>query len=143
MNDPQISNHSVLVVVLHDETRVWNIDDQDSKDALIITKTELENRHVRDAQHHGGHDSSKSDPEYFKSIAEALVDAREILLMGHGTGKANTMATFHEHVKSHNAQLAAKILAEVSADLPALSDGQIRKLGQEWFAAHRRGAANH
>jgi hypothetical protein len=143
MSDPQISNHSVLAVVLHDETRIWNMDGQDTKEALVVTKAELENRHVRQAQHHGGHESTKSDPGYFKDIAEMLADAREVLLMGHGTGKSNTMVAFHEHVKSHNGQLAAKILAELNADLPALSDGQIRKLGHDWLEAHRRGAANH
>ncbi len=143
MSDPRISNHSVLVVVLHDEARIWDVDAHDTKDALVITKTELENRHVREAQHHGGHESSKSDPAYFTEIAEAVADAREVLLMGHGTGKSNAMVTFHEHVKSHNSQLAGKVLAELNADLSALSDGQIRKLGLEWFEAHRGGAANH
>lgn len=143
MNDPRISNRSVLAVVLHDETRIWDVDAQDAKDAVVISKTEFENRHVREAQHHGGHESSKSDPAYFKNIAEALTEAREVILIGHGTGKANTMVAFHEHVKTHNTQLAAKILTELNADLPALTDGQIRKLGHDWFDAHRRGAAGH
>ena len=142
MSDSQIANHSVFAIVLHDETRIWNVDSED-KEFIVISKTEFENRHVREAQHHGGHETSKSDPAYFKNIAEALSEAREVLLLGHGTGKANTMVAFHEHVKSHNSGLAAKIVGEQNADLPALTEGQIRKLGHDWFVAHRKGAANH
>lgn len=142
MSDPRITNHSVIAVVLHDETRIWNVDSED-KEFIVVSKTEFENRHVREAQHHGGHETSKSDPAYFKNVAEVLGDAREVLLFGHGTGKANTMVAFHEHVKTHNSALAAKIVGEQNADLPALTEGQIRKLGQDWFVAHRKGAANH
>lgn len=142
MNDPRITNHSVIAVVLHDETRIWNVDSED-KEFIVVSKTEFENRHVREAQHHGGHETSKSDPAYFKNVAEALADAREVLLLGHGTGKANTMVAFREHVDSHNSGLAAKIVGQQNADLPALTEGQIRKLGHDWFVAHRKGAAGH
>ncbi len=143
MSDPLIDNHSILVAVFHNEARVWNVDDQDHKEPVVVSMTEGENRHVREAQHHGGHETSKSDPEFFKAIAEAIAHAREILLVGHGTGKANSMHVFHEHVKSHNAQVAAKILTELTADLPAMTNGQIKKLGHDWFIAHRKGAAGH
>jgi len=42
--------------------------------------------HVREAQHHDGHGTNQNSPVFSDSVADAVADASEIILVGHGTG---------------------------------------------------------
>lgn len=72
--------------------------------------------------------------EYWEAITEAVAPAGSILLVGHGTGKANAAQHWLDYVKRHRKDVASKVVADVVVDIDALDDRQILRLAQQYFA---------
>ena len=73
-------------------------------------------------------------PEYWDELAEALSPAGAILLLGHGKGKANASHHWVTYVEKHRKEVAAKIVADVRVDIDHLTDEQVLRLAQLYFA---------
>jgi hypothetical protein len=71
--------------------------------------------------------------EYWKDISDALAPAGAILLLGHGQGKANASSEFVAYAKEHRKDIAAKIVADVRADIDDLTNEQVLRLAQRYF----------
>ena len=132
----KLAHQTVVASVTKHETDIWLItDDKRSEPEVIMgALDEEEHRHVRRAQHHGNHETDSFDRDYYKEIAEALVDVKEVLFVGHGVGKANAAQELVKYLTDHAPQTAAKVLAILDADLGNVSQGQILKQAREWFA---------
>lgn len=112
------ARHVAIVVVTQNDTRVWQ------------------------AQHHRGHDTDHDDPVYFDSIAGALHGFDEILLIGHGHGKADHMRTFTRYVERKHPVVAKAIVGKVDCDVNALTEPQLLAESRAWFRTfHRTGIA--
>jgi hypothetical protein len=70
---------------------------------------------------------------YFKALAHALAPARGLLLVGHGKGKANFSHHFESFLEKHHRDVAAKIVANVRADIDDITDRQLLRLGEHHF----------
>jgi hypothetical protein len=70
---------------------------------------------------------------YFKALAHALAPARGLLLVGHGKGKANFSHHFESFLEKHHRDVAAKIVANVRADIDDITDRQLIRLGEHHF----------
>ena len=71
--------------------------------------------------------------EFFKTLAIALKAADEILLLGHGKGKANASHIFEGYLHKHYSDVAAKIVADVRCDIDDITDAQLLRLGELYF----------
>ena len=112
------ARHVAIVVVTQNDTRVWQ------------------------AQHHRGHDTDHDDPVYFDSIASTLHGFDEILLIGHGHGKADHMRTFTRYVEHKHPAVAKAVVGTVDCDLNALTEPQLLAESRAWFRTfHRTGIA--
>lgn len=112
------ARHVAIVVVTQNDTRVWQ------------------------AQHHRGHDTDHEDPVYFDSIAGALHGFDEILLIGHGHGKADHMRTFTRYVERKHPVVAKAIVGKVDCDVNAMTEPQLLAEARAWFRTfHRTGIA--
>ena len=139
MNDidiEQIRNRAVIVAITHDETRVWLLND-DSKDPIFRIKREQHlSVHVRQAQAHHGHASGVGEMDYFHEIAEILELASTVVLLGHGTGKANAADRFEHHVREHHKLVALKIAVSSNINIPAMGDADIAsRARRDWKAS--------
>lgn len=56
-----------------------------------------------------------------------------ILLLGHGTGKANASHHFVAYAEKHFSDVCAKLVAEVRCDIDDLTDRQVLRLAQQYF----------
>jgi hypothetical protein len=87
--------------------------------------------------HHraGNPDGTYEDdsPEYWHEVTEALVPAAAILLLGHGAGKANASHHWVAYAEKHRKDVAAKVVADVQADIDHLDDTQVLRLAQYYF----------
>ena len=70
---------------------------------------------------------------YFKALAHALAPARGVLLVGHGKGKANFSHQFEGFLEKHHRDVAAKVVANVRADIDDITDRQLLRLGESYF----------
>lgn len=138
------ARHVAIVVVTQNDTRVWRAGlDPDSLPIHLRPPTALgQHHHVRQAQHHRGHDTDHDDPVYFDSIAGALHGFDEILLIGHGHGKADHMRTFTRYVERKHPAVAKAVVGTVDCDVNALTEPQLLAEARAWFRTfHRNGIA--
>jgi hypothetical protein len=75
--------------------------------------------------------------EYWQAISDALAPAAAILLLGHGQGRANASHHWVAYVEEHRRDIAAKIVAEVRADIEALTSEQVLLLAQQYLGSAR------
>jgi hypothetical protein len=73
------------------------------------------------------------NPEYWREITDALRGARAILLLGHGNGKANASHQWVAHVEKHDHDVAAKIVADVRADIDSLTTAEVVARARHYF----------
>jgi hypothetical protein len=128
----ELRNRSIVVAVTHDNARLWLLNEEVMKPSVVIERREPEHIHVRGAQAHHGHASENGEMSFFAEIVEEIRDASSILLLGHGTGKANAAERFAHFLRDHEKQTAIKVASIETLNLPALTDGEIVN------EAHRR-----
>ena len=56
-------------------------------------------------------------------------------MLGHGNGKANASHQWVAYAEKHAKDVAAKVVADVRADIDDLSDADILKLAQHYFGS--------
>lgn len=131
-----------VVAVTQNDTRVWLAGlDHDSLPIHLRPTSDLgQHHHVREAQHHRGHDTDHHDPAYFEAIAASLKGTEEILLVGHGHGKANHMLRFTQYLERKHPEIAHAVVGAVDSDLDALTEAQLLAEARRWFRTfHRTG----
>lgn len=132
----QLANRAVVAAITHDETRLWLLNDESQHPLARIHRSEPEHVHVRQAQAHHGHASEIGETNYFNEIASVLADASTLVLMGHGTGKANAATRFEQHISHHFKPLLSKIAVTGIINIPALDDVEIiHEARRQWKAA--------
>lgn len=71
--------------------------------------------------------------EFFKTVAIALKDADEVLLLSHGKGKSNAGHVFEAYLHKHYSDVAQKIVADVRVDIDDITNNQLLRLGELYF----------
>lgn len=130
-----------VAVVTRQETRIWATDAGRGEKPETIHPAAGRHQHVREAQHHGGHDSSKFERAYYEEIAAALAPADEVLLIGHGQGKGNSMVALIQHLERHHSDVARKIVGSVDENIVAMTEPEILAVARNWFDNHVHGKA--
>lgn len=127
---------TVLAVVERDRTRIWGVDAQKgtSPEQVFLPEDRGRHHHVRQAQHHGGHDTDQYASVYYEKIATALKEAREVLLLGHGKGKANSMLMLVQYLERKHPEVARKIVGAEDVNMDALTETQLLETARHWFA---------
>lgn len=96
--------------------------------------------HAHEIAHKGGNPDGTyeaGNPDYWREISEALSPARAILLLGHGNGKANASHQWVAYAEQHHKDVAAKVIADVRADIDDLTGPQVVQLAHHYFAIQR------
>ena len=75
--------------------------------------------------------------DYWREISEALAPARAILLLGHGNGKANASHQWVAYAEKHHKDVAAKVVADLRADIDDLTGHQVVELAHRYFTFQR------
>lgn len=136
-----ITGKLVVAAVTQHETRIWATDALRGEKPEVVAHPSAENvhHHVRQAQASHGHDSNRFEDQYLTGIANALSDAGQILLVGHGKGKSNSMLRLIQHLERRQPKTAEKVVAALDVNVPALTEPQILAAAREWFDDHKNG----
>jgi hypothetical protein len=103
----------------------------------VVERHDWASKHVRAAQEHHGHASEIAEVPYFNELASVLSVASNVVLVGHGTGKANAVNRFINHLDVHKEALRNRIAATGVADVTALSGAQIiQEARRKWSQAN-------
>lgn len=130
-----IQNKFVVIALTQNEARLWatGLEKGTHPEKIYAPADKGSHHHVRQAQHHGGHSGDPSEKGFFDVIASHVNQASEILLVGHGDGKANAMVRFVQYMERHHSAVAKKIVGAIDADLNAMSENQILSTSRNWF----------
>lgn len=125
----------VAVAIMRDEAFVWATGvEPGTKPESIHAPSDMErHHHVREAQHHHGHEVDHDNRLFYDSIAQAVSAAHEIVLVGHGKGKANEMLKITQYWERKHPDVAHKVVGAIDSDLEALSKDQVLALVRDWF----------
>lgn len=137
-----IKNKFVVIAITQDEARVWatGLEKGTHPEKIYAPSDKGSHHHVRQTQHHGGHSGDPADKGFFDVIANHVSEASEILLIGHGDGKANAVVRFVQFIERNNPAVAKKVVGAIDADLNAMSENQILATSRTWFDRfHRTG----
>lgn len=138
-----IVNKFVVVALTQDDASIWatGLEKGTHPEKIFAPDEKGLHHHVRQMQHRGGHGTDPVEKGFFDVLAKHLSGASEILLLGHGVGKANAMLRFTQYMERHYPSVAKKVIGAVDADLNALTENQILSKAREWFDwYHREGA---
>ena len=91
--------------------------------------------HRKEAHYKGEH--VPEEDSYYEELAQDLVHADAIILIGHGTGKSSAEAFLSDYLKTHHPEMFQRIIATETADLSALTEPEIEEIAKE----HLRAAA--
>ena len=133
----KIADRSLVAAITHDVARVWLLNEDIEEPIVVVSREVPENRHVRQAQVNHGHASEVAEVPYFAELARVLAVGSNVVLVGHGTGKANAMNRFVDYLAEHNTPLHQRIAATGNANIAAMSGAQIiQDARKKWRQAH-------
>lgn len=117
-------------------TKVWAVNDPAGTrpQVLMPEPDDQRNNHYRQVQRNHHNETDVFNREYFEEISRLLSPAKEILLVGHGKGKANEMLQLVQYLERYHADTARKIVGAVDTNLESLTDAEILDFSKDWFA---------
>lgn len=137
-----ITGKLVVAAVTHTDTRIWATDALRGDKPEVVARPSAEHlhHHVRNEQQTThGHETNRFEHPYLESVATALDPAGQILLVGHGKGKSNSMLKLIQHLERHHPKTAEKVVSALDINVPALTEPQILAAAREWFDDHQNG----
>jgi hypothetical protein len=132
-----VSGKNVVAAIAFEQSIVYPTDAAPGQRPEHLVASDPEGR-FRKVRHHAGNpDGTYEDdsPQYWHELTEALAPAGAILLLGHGSGKANASHHWVAYVEKHRKDVAAKVVADIRADIDHLDDTQVLRLAQYYFGA--------
>jgi hypothetical protein len=82
--------------------------------------------HRKEAHYQG--DRVPEESSFYEEIAQALVSAKAIVLVGHAAGKSSAVDALVSHLKAHHPDVAKRVKGVEVVDLSALGEAQIEAL---------------
>jgi hypothetical protein len=135
----EISEKFVVLTITKHEARIWATGiTRGTIPTKIYAPAELNSHHFRDDPKHHGRGDGPGVPAYYRQIIESIFTASEILIIGHGHGKASSMLHFIQYLERKEPVLAAKVVDAIDTNLIAMSEPEILAMAREWFQAHPR-----
>ena len=136
-----ITGKLVVAAVTHTETRIWATDAHRGDKPEVVARPAAEHvhHHVRQEQSTRDHETNRFEHPYLEGVAAALAPAGQILLVGHGKGKSNSMLKLIQHLERAHSKTAEKVVAALDVNVPALTEPQILAAARDWFDDHKNG----
>lgn len=128
----------MVVAITTREARVWDMGIEPGSVPRVILSDDphREQRHVRPSQDNHMHHRRIDDPSFYAAVAESVSGASEVLLIGHGKGKANAMLSFVQYLERRQPKVARLVTGAMASNLEAMTEGEILAMAREWWAEH-------
>lgn len=125
----------MVVVVDHHLARIYQDEGgsrPEREDALKPYDPHGFHRHLihRKEAHYVG-ERVPEEHSFYEEIAEDLKSAKEIVLIGHGTGTSSAVNFLVEDLKKHHPEISSQVIATEVADLSALTEPEIEAIAKK------------
>lgn len=137
---PEISNKFIVITITKDEAKVWSTGLERSSKPEKISAVDNNRHHhkLRQEIRHKGPGLNPESKAFFESVSSACKSASEILLLGHGNGKADAVHNFQSYLKEKHQDLAKKIVGIIEADVAHMTEPQVLAEARAWFENHHK-----
>ncbi len=127
-------NQDLLVAIEHHEARLYHLDIRSSNPEDDVIRPYdphgfLHHLSHKDQSRERGQRATE-DPSFYSRIAEEIVSAGRVVVVGHGEGHSNAAHHLIEYLKLHHPESFQKVTCEVVADLSSLTPPQLLALGR-------------
>ncbi len=126
--------HPMVVVIDHHAAHIFqDVGGSRPREEVTIEPYDPHHFHHQLVHRKESHFQGGRVPEetpFYAEIAEALAPAREIVLIGHGTGKSSALDVLVEYLKKHRPEVSARVVATEIADLSALTEPEVEALAK-------------
>ena len=85
--------------------------------------------HRKEAHYQG--ERVPEETSFYEEVAKDLVPAKEIILIGNGTGKSSALVALTEYLKAHHPEISQRVVASEIADLSALTEPEIEAIAKK------------
>ena len=125
----------LVVAVDFLESRIWKLEHVEDETGQHITAATPWGIHKLHSKKLDAVDmySLKADPEYWAALAHEVSQATDIVLLGHGKGKANASHLFAGYLEKHHRDLAHRLQGEIRCDIDSITDAQLVQIGRDFF----------
>lgn len=118
-----MSYNHVIIWVDHKEAHVIHFDSESTQTEIVRTRS----NHLHHKRGSVGNGNAGGNLDYLREVADAVLNDNEILVVGPGSAKTELM----DYVKTHNHQIAKKIVGVETVDHP--TDGQLLAFAKKYF----------
>jgi hypothetical protein len=120
----------IVVAIDHHQTRLFTIEGASES---VRTLRPYDPYHFL---HHLSHRQDRElrgqrqpeEPSYYSQIAAALVPARRVVIIGHGTGHSDAAAHLEEVLRAKHPEIHERVVATLAVDLSAVTEPQLLAL---------------
>jgi stalled ribosome rescue protein Dom34 len=124
------AHYHAIVWIDHREAKVFHFNATEA-DRLVVHPHDP-TQHLHHKANSVGSGNTPLDHEFFESVADAILDAKEILITGPASAKSELVAD----IKRHHPDLARHIVGVETIDHP--SDGALVAVARIYFKAEDR-----
>ena len=125
----------LVVAVDFLESRIWkleHVEDDTGKRITAATPWGIHKLHSKKTDSIDLH-SVTADPEYWAALSKEVADGTDIVLLGHGKGKANASHLFAGYLEKHHKEVAHRIQGEIRCDIDSITTAQLIQIGRDFF----------
>ncbi|MEQ1472629.1 MAG: hypothetical protein ABLQ96_02345 [Candidatus Acidiferrum sp.] len=87
--------------------------------------------HRKEANYQG--ERVPEDTSFYEQVASQLVDAKQIILVGHGVGKSSAVEFLGEYLKKQHPTVHDRVIATEIVDLSALTEPEIEAIAKRYI----------
>jgi hypothetical protein len=129
----------IIVVIDHHAAHVYqDVDGSRPEDEVTVRPHDPFHFHHHLIHRKEAHYRGERIPEetsFYEEIAKDLVQANEIVLIGHATGKSSAVEYLMTYLKTHHSEIAQHVRAVETADLSALTEPEIEAIAKKHMIA--------
>jgi stalled ribosome rescue protein Dom34 len=124
------SHYHAVIWIDHHEARIFHFTPTDVE--KLTLHPDRPTKHIHHKANSMGSGHAAADHDYLQAVAEAVADARAVLI----TGPANAKTELLKHIRERDPKVADTIVGVETVDHP--SDGQLIVHAKKYFKAADR-----
>jgi hypothetical protein len=133
---------ALIAIIDHNEAQIWRVDLSVKADGSEGGVEAYDPRHVLHHMVQKNHrldlgKTSANDRLFLEAIAQAMAAGGQIVVIGHGVGDRNMAEQATAYLKAHHKEVYGRIVREIVADVPALTNAQLLDLGRHALDDHQ------
>ena len=130
-----LTDRLVVAAVTLETTRIWAVNDPSNTHPTVVMSypEDQAKNHFKEVSRNKHRETDKFDREYFEEVSAFLAEAKTILLIGHGKGKANAMLKLVQYLERYHPATAKKVIGALDTHLESLTDAEVVDMAKAWF----------